>query len=346
MELHLLLGYSGAQANIGMERILAAEKAGFTCVWTAEAYGLDAVSTAAWILSQTSKIHVGTGIMQMQARSPALAAMTAMTLYDLSGGRFVLGIGPSGPQVIEGWHGVPYGRPLTRTREYIEIIRKILARKAPLTHEGHHYQIPNTAVGTTGLGKPLKSIVHGNPSLPIVTGTMTAAGVRLSAEIADGMLLAFMKPERFDVFEEPLNEGLAAASGRKTRTEFDIIPYVMVCSGNNLDACRQPVRERLALYIGGMGARDKNFYTDYVRLIGYEAAATEIQSLYLSGKHREAALAVPNSLVDDLALVGSRDRISGQLDRWREAAAARHISAMAVTAPTINDVHMLAELML
>ncbi len=346
MELHLLLGYSGAQANIDMKRILAAEKAGFTCVWTAEAYGADAVSTAAWILSQTSKIRVGTGIMQMQARSPALAAMTAMTLHDLSDGRFVLGIGPSGPQVIEGWHGIPYGRPLTRTREYIEIIRKILARKAPLTHEGHHYQIPNIGIDSTGLGKPLKSIIHGDPSLPIVTGAMTAAGVRLSAEIADGMLLAFMKPERFDVFEKPMNEGLAAASGRKTRKEFDIVPYVMVCSGNNLDACRQPVRERLALYIGGMGAPDKNFYNDYAQSIGYEAAAAEVQRLYLSGKYREAAIAVPDALVDDLALVGPRDRISAQLDRWREAAAKRHISAMAVTAPTIDDVHMLAELIL
>ena len=344
MELHLLLGYSGTRASIDMERIRAAEDAGYACIWTAEAYGSDAVSTAAWILALTSRIRVGTGIMQMQARTPAMAAMTAMTLHDLSGGRFVLGVGPSGPQVIEGWHGVAYGRPLTRTREYIEIVRKVLAREKPLMHEGYHYRIPNTGEGTTGIGKPLKSIVHGDPSLEIVTGTMTPAGVRLSAEIADGMLLAFMKPERFDVFEEPLNRGFAAAGGGKSLTEFDIIPYVALIVGDDLEACRQPVREQLALYVGGMGHRERNFYADYARSIGYGDAAAEIQDLYLAGKRRDAAAAVPDDLIDDLALVGPAERIAELLGRWREAAARRHISALAVDARTADDVRLLAEL--
>ena len=346
MELHLLHGYSGANASVDMDLVHAAEDAGYSCIWTAEAYGSDAVSTAAWMLAQTTRIKVGTGILQMPARTPALAAMTAMTLHDLSGGRFILGIGPSGPQVIEGWHGVPYGRPLTRTREYIEIVRKVLARKAPLTHEGFHYHIPNTGDGTTGLGKPLKSILHGDPDMKIVTGTMTPAGVRLSAEIADGMLLAFMKPERFDVFEKPLTDGFAAAGGGKSLTDFDIIPYVMLRTGDDLEACRQPARENLALYIGGMGHRDRNFYNDYARSIGYEDAAARIQELYLAGKHRDAAAAVPNDLIDDVALIGPRERIADQLDRWREAAAQRHFSALAVTARTVDEVRMLAELVL
>ena len=346
MELHLLLGYSGKKVSVDMKRIQAAEAAGYTCVWTAEAYGSDAVSTAAWILAQTSRIKVGTGIMQMQARTPAMAAMTAMTLHDLSGGRFVLGIGPSGPQVIEGWHGVPYGRPLTRTREYIEIVRQVIAREGPLTHEGFHYRIPNNDKCTTGLGKPLKSIVHGDPSLKIVTGTMTPSGVRLSAEIADGMLLAFMKPDRFDIFEEPLREGFAKAGGGKSLANFNIIPYVVMSAGADINSCRQLVRERLALYVGGMGAHDKNFYNDYVHSIGYQAAAKKIQKLYLSGRHRDAANAVPDALVDDLALVGPREKIAEQLGRWKFAATNRHISAMAVTAPTIDDVELLADLVL
>ena len=182
--------------------------------------------------------------------------------------------------------------------------------------------------------------------MKIVTGTMTPAGVRLSAEIADGMLLAFMKAERFDVFEEPLADGLAAAGGGKSLADFDIIPYVMLRTGGDLEACRQPVRENLALYIGGMGHRDHNFYNDYARSIGYEDAALRIQELYLAGKHRDAAAAVPNDLVDDVALVGSRERIADQLDQWREAAAQRHVSGLAVTARNIEEVRIMAELML
>ena len=320
MRLGLVLGYSGARFGIDMDLIRHAEALGFSSVWTAEAYGSDAVSPAAWVLAQTSRIKVGTGIMQMAARTPATAAMTAMTLQALSGGRFILGIGPSGPQVIEGWHGVPYGRPITRTREYVAIVRKILAREQPLTHRGHHYQIPNTGPGTTGLGKPLKSILHGDPGLPVYTGAMTDAGVRTAAAIADGVLLAFMSPHHHGVFTGAIAEGLAEAGGRPPAS-FDVAPFVTVRLDEDLDACRLPVKRQIALYVGGMGARDRNFYNDYVGRIGYGDAAARIQELFLAGKPAAAAAAVPDGLVDALALVGPRERIVERLSAWKEAGA-------------------------
>ncbi|HAM49096.1 MAG TPA: LLM class F420-dependent oxidoreductase, partial [Alphaproteobacteria bacterium] len=232
------------------------------------------------------------------------------------GDRFILGIGPSGPQVIEGWHGVPYGRPLTRTREYISIIRKILDRKEPLTHEGFHYQIPATGEGTTGLGKPLKSILHGKPGLKIVTGSISPAGVRTAAEIADGFIPVFMNPERFDIFEGPIKEGFAKAGGDKSMANFDVMPFANVIMGDDLDKCRMPVKQFLALYIGGMGARDKNFYNDYAKRLGYEAEAKIIQDLYLDGKKAEAAANVPDKLCDEIALLGSADRVRDRLQAW------------------------------
>src|SRR3974390_709288 len=195
MKLGIVLGYSGADMTLSVDRVLEAEALGFDSVWSSEAYGSDAVTPAAWVLARTTRIKVGTAIMQMPARTPAMTAMTAMTLDALSGGRFVLGIGPSGPQVVEGWHGVAYGKPLLRTREYIEIIRKILERREPLTHAGEHYQIPYAGPGATGLGKPLKSIVHGKPGLKFYTASIMPAGLRLAGEIADGNIPIFMSPE-------------------------------------------------------------------------------------------------------------------------------------------------------
>ncbi|MEQ9122851.1 MAG: LLM class flavin-dependent oxidoreductase, partial [Alphaproteobacteria bacterium] len=207
MKVGMVLGYSGASYDEMDESVQAAERLGLDSIWTAEAWGSDAVSPAAWALALTKRIKVGTAIMQMPARTPACTAMTAMTLGALSGGRFVLGIGPSGPQVIEGWHGQPYGKPLMRTREYVSILRKILDRKAPLEHEGEHYQIPYRGPGATGLGKPLRSILHGDPALKIYTGTISPAGVAMSAEVADGMFPVFAIPERFDVFAPALEKG-------------------------------------------------------------------------------------------------------------------------------------------
>src|SRR6202521_3514935 len=206
MKLGLLLG---TDLTLPIDRVLEAEKLGFDSVWTSEAYGSDAVAPAAWVLARTARIKVGTATIKMRARTPAMAAMTAMTLDALSGGRFILGIGPSGPQVVEGWHGVAYGKPVPRTREYIEIIRKILDRKEPLTYAGEHYQIPYAGPGATGLGKPLKSIIHGNPKMKIYTASIAPASIRNSAEVADGMFPVFMTPQRFELFEPHLNAGFA-----------------------------------------------------------------------------------------------------------------------------------------
>ena len=346
MRLGLILGYSGARFGIDMDLIHHAETLGFSSVWTAEAYGSDAVTPAAWILAQTSRIKVGTGIMQMAARTPAMAAMTAMTLQSLSDSRFILGVGPSGPQVVEGWHGVPYGRPITRTREYVEIVRNILAREEQLSYQGHHYQIPNTGPGTTGLGKPLKSILHGDPSLPIYTGAMTNAGVRTAAAIADGVLFAFMSAGHYGVFGGAIAEGFAEAGGGKGLDSFDIGPFVTVRLGDNLDACRLPVKQQIALYVGGMGARDKNFYNDYVSNIGYPDAAAEIQELFLVGKQAEAVAAVPNDLVDELALVGPKERIVELLATWKEAGSRGEVGTLLAGGASKDALEVLAETVL
>ncbi len=258
MKLGIVLGYSGADMTLPIEQVLEAERLGFDSVWSSEAYGSDAVTPAAWVLARTTRIKVGTAIMQMPARTPAMAAMTAMTLDALSGGRFILGIGPSGPQVVEGWHGVAYGKPLLRTREYIEIIHKILDRTEPLTFAGEHYQIPYAGPNATGLGKPLKSIMRGNPKMKIYTATIAPASIRNSAEIADGMFPVFMDPQRFELFEPHLNAGFAKSrqSEELSRT-YDICPFVPVSMGVDIEAARLPIKQHLALYVGGMGARKK-----------------------------------------------------------------------------------------
>ena len=343
MKLGLVTGYSPAHMSVPMDLVLEAERLGFDSVWTSEAWGSDAVTPAAWILARTSRIKVGTAIIQMAARTPACAAMTAMTLDAMSGGRFMLGVGPSGPQVIEGWHGVAYGRPLARTREYVGIIRKVLAREAPLTHEGPHYRIPYRGEGATGLGKPLKSILHGNPALRIFTGAFTENGVRTSAEVADGVFPVWMNPERFDLFRPALEEGFARAGNGKSLETFEIAPFVDVVLDDDLDRARRQVREHLALYVGGMGARSKNFYNDYAKRLGYEAAAVEIQDHFLAGRRGEAAAAVPDSLVDEVALVGPADRIRDRLQAWKEAGAERRVGALLARHTSVEGMRLLAE---
>jgi F420-dependent oxidoreductase-like protein len=238
MKLGLQIGLSGADLSLSLDRVLEAERLGFDSVWTSEAYGSDAVTPAAWVLARTTKIKVGTAIMQMPARTPAMTAMTAMTLDAFSGGRFILGLGPSGPQVVEGWHGVAYGKPLQRTREYIEIIRKIIDRAEPLTYAGECYQIPYNGPGASGLGKPLKSIIHGNPRIKIYTATITPASIRNSAEVADGMFPIFMNPERFDLFAPHLEAGFAKTDGRKSLADYNICPLVPVSMHDNLERAK------------------------------------------------------------------------------------------------------------
>ena len=344
MKLGIVLGYSGADMTLSVDRVLEAEGLGFDSVWSSEAYGSDAVTPAAWVLARTTRIKVGTAIMQMPARTPAMTAMTAMTLDALSGSRFILGIGPSGPQVVEGWHGVAYGKPLLRTREYIEIIRKILERSGPLTYAGEHYQIPYAGADATGLGKPLKSIIHGNPRMKIYTATIAPASIRNSAEIADGMFPIFMNPQRFDLFEPHLNAGFARSSNHRSLATYDICPFVPVSMSDDMEEARLPIKQHLALYVGGMGARDKNFYNDYAKRLGYEAQALRIQDAFLAGRKAEAVAAVPDALVDEIALVGPAERIRDRLQAWKDAGKARHVHSMLLTGnPDIEALRLIAE---
>jgi len=340
MRLALNLNYSGATMALDMARILEAERLGYDSVWSAEAYGSDAVTPAAWIAARTERIHVGTAIMQIPARTPAMTAMTAMTLDALSGGRFRLGLGVSGPQVAEGWHGQAFGKPLGKTREYVEIVRAILRREKPLEFRGEYYQIPYAGADATGLGKPLRSILHGRADLPIYLAAVGPRNVALAAEIADGWIPVFFSARRMPMFREWLGEGFrAGARSAEAARAFDVMPMVPVVVGDDVAACRAAVKPRLALYVGGMGARGRNFYNDIARRYGYEDAAGRIQDLYLGGRKDEAAAVVPDALVDEVALCGPRERIRDQVAEWTSAG----VSTIMVTGDT-TAVRTMAEL--
>ncbi len=343
MRLGFAAGYGTTQLELPIAEVMEAERLGFDSVWTSEAYGTDAVSTAAWILARTTRIRVGTAIMQMPARTPTCAAMTAMTLNAMSGGRFVLGIGPSGPRVVEGWYGVPYGRPLARTREYVDIVRRIAAREAPLVHLGRDYRIPYDGPGATGLGAPMKSILHADRDLKIYTAAVTPKGIACAAEIADGVFPIWMNPERPELIEPHVAAGLAAAGNSRDRASFDVAPLVSVSLHDDLEHARRPVREHMALYIGGMGPRGRNFYNDYARRMGYEEAAVRIQDLYLDGKRAAAAAAVPDRLLDEVALIGPAARIRARLQAWKEAARCGHVGSLLAAGCSIAALRLLAE---
>ena len=328
MKLGFLLGYSGKHIHIPIELIQQAESMGYDSVWTAEAYGNDAVTSAAYVLAQTSKIRVGTAIMQMPARTPAMCAMTAMSLDQLSDGRFIVGLGASGPQVVEGWHGVPYGKPVTRTKEYIQIMRKIFEREGPVEFDGQMYQMPNQSEGTTGLGKPLKSILAAASDIPIYTASITPAGLRCAGEVADGVFPVWMDPNKYDVLGESIEQGFEKAGNGKSLKDFDVAPFVTVAMNDDLDAAYDALRPWLALYIGGMGAKNKNFYHDYATRLGYGDAADQIQELYLSGKKPEAEALVPNELLDEVSLIGPRERIVERLGPWKEAGKRGEVGSM------------------
>lgn len=309
-----------------------AEDLGYRSIWATESYGSDSVVLLAWVAGQTSTIRLGTGIMQMPARTPAMAAMTAATLDKLSGGRALIGLGVSGPQVVEGWHGQPYGKPLGRTREYVSIVRTVLNRNGPLEHHGDHYDIPYSGPDATGLGKALKSNIHPRGDIPIYLAAIGPRNVALAVEIADGFLPVFFSPTRWtDAFGEAL-------ANRDVDT-FDIAASVQVSVGSDLEACRDEIRPFIALYVGGMGARGKNFYHDLACRYGYEEAADKVQDLYLEGRKGEAAAAVPDALIDDLALVGSSARIKDRLQAWKESAA----TTMVVTARDLAALEVVAE---
>jgi F420-dependent oxidoreductase-like protein len=345
MKLAITLKFAPA-SGVDMDLVWEAERLGYEAVWAGEAYGTDAVTPVVWVLAQTKKIKAGTSIMQMPARTPTCAAMTAMTLQAMSGNRFLCGIGPSGPQVIEGWHGVPFGKPLLRTREYIAIIRRILERQAPLEFHGEHYQIPYTGPGATGLGKPLRSIIHGDPSLKIYTAAIAPAGLRTAGEVADGTLPIFMSPEQPEAIIAPILDGMAKAGTGKTLADFDLAPYVRVSMGDDLGSCRDAIRPQLALYIGGMGARSRNYYNDLIKRLGYEAAAVAIQDHFLAGRRRDAEAAVPDALIDEISLVGPKERIRDRLGAWTELAKDQRISTLVLTGATPEALRVVAEAVL
>jgi F420-dependent oxidoreductase-like protein len=341
MRLGIMAGYSGRTIDLPMDMILQADRIGVYAVWTAEAYGSDAVSPLAWIGAQTKTIKLGTAIMQMPARTPAMTATTAITLDQLSGGRMLLGLGLSGPQVVEGWHGQPYGKPLVKTREYVSIIRKIFAREEPLVHQGEHYQIPYQGEDATGLGKPLKSIIYGRTDLPIYLAAIGPKNVELAAEIADGWLPWLFAPRHYQsAFRDHVETGFAKAG--KSMANFDIAPSVPVAVGDDLEQCYNMVRPLIALYIGGMGAKGKNFYYDLICRYGYEAEADKIQALYLSGEKGAAMGAVTPELIDDLALCGDKARIKDLLAMWQ----ASPVTTLNIASPDPKALEVLAELVL
>jgi F420-dependent oxidoreductase-like protein len=346
MRLGVNFGYQDWGANLQGALAMAkeADSLGYSSGWTAEAYGTDAVTPLTWMLAHTERMSFGPAIMQMPARTPAMTAMTAATLDLMSGGRFLLGLGLSGPQVVEGWHGQAYGKPLTKTREYVEIVRTILAREAPLEHHGPHYDIPYTGADATGLGKPLKIIVHPRRAdIPIYLASIGEKNVELTAEIADGWLPIFFSPERYrEAFGPAIDAGLAKAGGTKTLADFDIAPTVTVIVGDDVEMLRGFVKPMIALYVGGMGARGRNFYNALACRYGYEAAAAEIQDLYLDGKKKEATAAVPDSLVDEIALIGPKERIRDRLDAWK----ASGVGTMIVGAQQPEALRVMAELCL
>ena len=340
MRLGLNFGYWGSGPSDNLALAQEADRLGYHSLWTAEAYGSDSITPLTWLAAKTERIQVGTAIMQMPARTPAMTAMTAATLDLLTGGRFLLGLGASGPQVVEGWHGVPYGKPLGRAREYVEIVRAILQREKPLEHHGEHYDIPLR--GGTGLGKALKLIIHPlRPTVPIYLAAIGPKNVALAAEIADGWLPIFFSPRRMNSFQESLDEGFARAPGKEAK-KFDIAPTVHVVLGNDAGACRASLKPNLALYIGGMGAREQNFYYNLACRYGYEDAASKIQGFYLAGKKQEAVAAVPDDLVDEVALCGPKARIADRLQEWKECG----IGTLICGAHDLESLRTMAELVL
>ena len=311
-------GYWSAGPPAGAaEAIVEAERLGFNSIWTAEAYGSDALTPLAWWGASTTTLKLGTSIMQMSARTPATAAMAAITLDHLSNGRFILGLGASGPQVVEGWYGEPYPRPLARTREYIDIVRKIVARDAPVEYHGAFYDMP--LQGGAGLGKALKSTVHPlRNEIPIYLAAEGPKNVALAAEICDGWLPLFFSPKEDGFYRDCLRQGFEASGDAGKADRFEVTATVTVIPGDDVEKCADMVRPLLALYAGGMGAKGANFHYEVFARMGYGDVADRVQELYLQGKKAEAAAAIPLAMVEDVALVGPPDKIRGELDRWRE----------------------------
>jgi F420-dependent oxidoreductase-like protein len=320
MKLGLYIGYSGAELRLPVEKVQLAERLGFDSVWTAEAYGSDAITPLAYLAALTKRIRLGTGIMQLAARPPAAAAMAAGTVDALAGGgRVIAGLGVSGPQIVEGWYGQPWGKPTTRIRDYVAIMRKIFERKEPVAHAGREIALPYTGPGALGVGKPLMSILHMNPRLPIWLGTGTEANVKLTAEIADGWLPLGFVPRLMPVLRPWLEEGFRRAGGGKGLAGFEIQPSIQVAITDDVKGALARMKPRVALYAGGMGHRDKNFHKEMMIRRGFAEAAQRIQELYLAKRKAEAEAAVPDEFCDEMALVGPAGRIRERYRAWADS---------------------------
>ncbi len=321
MKLGLQLGYWGAQPPTDhAELVAAAEDAGFDTVFTAEAWGSDAYTPLAWWGRQTSRLRLGTSVVQLSARTPTACAMAALTLDHLSGGRHILGLGVSGPQVVEGWYGQRFPKPLARTREYVDIIRQVWARQAPVTSAGPHYPLPLTGAGSTGLGKALKPITHPRRAdIPIMLGAEGPKNIAMTAEIADGWLPIFYSPRLAPMYNEWLDEGFARPGARRSRADFEICATAQVVVTDDRPAVLNAIKPFLALYMGGMGAEDTNFHADVYRRMGYAEVVDDVTRLFRAGRKDEAATVIPDELVDDAAIVGTVDYVREQIAAWEAA---------------------------
>jgi len=338
LKLGLQLGYWGAGPPANAPELVAeAERLGFDSVWTAEAYGSDALTPLAWWGSRTTRVRLGTALCQLSARTPTAMAMAALTMDHLSGGRFVLGLGVSGPQVVEGWYGQSFTAPLARTRAYIDIVRQVLARVGPVTNDGPHYPLPFP--GGSGLGKPLKPITHPlRADIPIILGAEGPKNVALAAEIADGWFPLFFSPRAMASFDASLDEGFARPGARRSVEDFEVLAFAPTVIADDVDAAADGFRPSLALYIGGMGAREMNFHFDVFARMGYEEAATKIQDAYLDGRKDDAMAAVPTAMVEDIALIGPVAKVRDDLEAWRASRATTMlINGDAATLRTMAD---------
>ena len=319
MKLGLSIGYSGAHLEVPVALVQRAEELGYDSVWSAEAYGSDAITPLAFLAARTNRIKLGTGIMQLAARTPANAAMSAASIDAMSGGgRFIAGLGVSGPQIVEGWYGQPWGKPYWRLRDYVAIMRKIFARKEPVAHEGREISLPYTGPGALGVGKPLMTILHMNPRLPIWLGTGTEANVKLTAEIADGWLPLGFVPRLMPILRPWLEEGFRRAGSGKGFADFEIQARADVTITDDVKGALARMKPRVALYVGGMGHRDKNFHKEMMVRRGFGDAAQRIQELFLAKQKDEAVAAVPDEFCDEMSLVGPVARIRERYRAWAE----------------------------
>ena len=346
MQLGLQLGYWGAQPPEGVDELVAAaEESGFDAMFTAEAWGSDAFTPLAWWGRQTSRLRLGTSIVQMSGRSPASIAMHALTLDHLTNGRVILGMGVSGPQVVEGWYGQPFGKPLARTREVIDIIRKILAREEPVTNDGPHYPLPYRGENSVGLGKPLKSIVHPlRADIPIWLGAEGPKNVAQTAEIADGWLPIFYSPKSAGMYQPWLDEGFALPGARRSRADFEIAATChlqVVDSAEEKQAVVDAMKPYVALYMGGMGAKDQNFHKQVFERMGYEKVAQEVQDLYLTGEKDKATALIPDELVDDLHIIGTESEVRERAAEWAETG----VTMLVLSLRTPADIHRVADVL-